>query len=116
MSYLLLKAAISGVIVALVSEVARRSPGLGALIAALPLVSVLAMIWLWRDTGDVERVATHSSATFWLVLPTLPMFLVLPVLLKRGVAFAPALALVCAGTILLYVLFSALLRRFGISI
>ena len=57
MTYLILKAALSGVIVMLVSEVARRSPGLGGLIASLPLVSVLAVIWLWRDTADVERIA-----------------------------------------------------------
>lgn len=116
MTYLLLKAVISGIIVALVSEIARRSPGLGALIASLPLVSILAMIWLWRDTGDAERIAAHSSATFWLVLPTLPMFLALPALLKRGVGFPFALTAVCIGTVILYVVFAAMLRRFGISI
>ena len=66
MSYLILKAAVSGVLVALISEIARRSPGFGALIASLPLVSLLAMIWLWRDTGDRARIADHAQATFWL--------------------------------------------------
>jgi hypothetical protein len=65
MLYLILKAAISGVIVAIVSETARRSPGLGALIVSLPLVSILGMIWLWRDTRDPERLAIHAGATFW---------------------------------------------------
>ena len=64
MGYLILKAALSGIIIAIVSEVARRAPGLGALIASLPLISVLGMIWLWRDTEDTARMADHAYATF----------------------------------------------------
>lgn len=102
MGYLILKAALSGVIIAIVSEVARRAPGLGALIASLPLISVLGMIWLWRDTADPIRMAEHASATFWYVLPSLPMFLLIPALLKRGMGFWPALGAGCALTIALY--------------
>lgn len=69
----------------------RAATRTGALIASLPLISVLGMIWLWRDTQDVARLAEHSAATFWYVLPSLPMFLVIPALLKRGVGFWPAL-------------------------
>ena len=87
MFYLILKAALSGVIIATVSVVAKRSPGVGALIASLPLVSVLGMMWLWRDTHDPERMAAHAGATFWYVLPSLPMFLLIPALLRRGVPF-----------------------------
>ena len=114
MTYLILKAVLSGVIVMVVSEVARRSPGLGALIASLPLISVLAMIWLWRDTGDPARIAQHAEATFWLVLPTLPMFLVLPYMLRRGWEFGPSLVSVCALTIGLYAGAIWLLPRLGI--
>ena len=71
MLYLLVKTTLSGVIIAIVSEVARRSPGFGALIASLPLVSLLGMIWLWRDTGDVVRMADHAEATFWSIWPQL---------------------------------------------
>jgi hypothetical protein len=78
MFYLLIKAALSGVIVMAASEFARRNPTYGALLLSLPLVSILAMIWLWRDTADGDRIAALSEGTFWLVLPTLPMFLVLP--------------------------------------
>ena len=78
MTYLLVKAVLSGIIIVAASEVARRSPGLGGLIASLPLVSILAIIWLWRDTADTERIAAQLEATFWFVLPSLPMFLVLP--------------------------------------
>jgi hypothetical protein len=85
----LIKSAISGVLIALVSEIARKSPGFGALIASLPQVSILGMMWLWRDTADPDRLAAHASATFWFVLPSLPMFLVIPALLRRGVAFWP---------------------------
>ena len=69
MTYLILKAALSGILVMIVSEVAQRSPGIGGLIASLPLISVLAIIWLWRDTADVERIALHAQSTFWYVLP-----------------------------------------------
>lgn len=116
MGYLLLKAALSGVIIAIVSEVARRAPGLGALIASLPLISVLGMIWLWRDTEDTARMADHAFATFWFVLPSLPMFLVIPLLLNRGVGFWPALAIGCAMTVVLYLAMVWLLGQFGLKL
>lgn len=116
MLYLALKAALSGVIVATVSEIARRLPGVGGLIASLPLVSVLGMIWLWRDAPDPERMAAHAQATFWFVLPSLPMFLLIPALLRRGLGFWPALVIGCALTVLLY---AAMLRAaplFGVRL
>jgi hypothetical protein len=116
MLYLILKAAISGVIIATVSEVAKRSPGFGALIASLPLVSVMGMMWLWRDTGDPVRMASHAQATFWFVLPSLPMFLLIPLLLRRGVAFWPALGAGCLLTIGLYFLMTWVGPRFGLRI
>lgn len=102
MLYLLLKAGLSAVIIVAVSELAKRSAGLGALVASLPLVSVLGMIWLWRDTHDPVRMAAHAGATFWYVLPSLPMFLLIPALLHRGVPFWPALMAGCLLTIALY--------------
>ena len=116
MTYLIIKALLSGVIVMIVSEVARRSPGLGGLIASLPLVSILGIIWLWRDTSDVERIAAHAEATFWFVLPSLPMFLAVPAMLRHGVGFWLALAVSCALTMLLYTLTIWLLPRLGISL
>jgi hypothetical protein len=113
--YAALKAALSGILVALVSEIARRSPAFGALVASLPLVSVFAMLWLWRDTHDTERLAVHAQATFWYVLPSLPMFLALPALLRAGVPFYAALALCCALTASLYLLTAWTLRRIGIA-
>jgi len=116
MAYYLLKIFISGAIIALASEVARRSPALGAIIISLPLISILSMIWLWRDSHDAGQIAALSSSTFWFVLPTMPMFLVLPWLLKLNFGFWIALGLACALTVVLYLLMVFALGRFGISL
>ncbi|HET6536055.1 MAG TPA: DUF3147 family protein [Sphingomicrobium sp.] len=116
MLYLIIKAAISGVIVAIVSQIAKRYPGFGALIASLPLISVLGMIWLWRDKPDVPNMAAHVEATFWFVLPSLPMFLLIPVLLRHGLGFWPSLAIGCALTIALYLIMTWLGPRFGLKL
>ena len=116
MYYLLVKALLSGAIIAAVSEIAKRSPGFGALVASLPLVSLLGMIWLWRDTGDPVRMAAHAEATFWFVLPSLPMFLLIPILLRQGYSFWVALAAGCALTILLYLGMTWLGPRLGLRI
>jgi hypothetical protein len=116
MLYLLIKAALSGIIVAIVSEVAKRFPGFGALIASLPLVSVLGMMWLWRDKPDVSNMAAHVQATFWFVLPSLPMFLLIPVLLRHGMSFWASLAIGCALTIALYLLMTWAGPKFGLRL
>jgi hypothetical protein len=116
MLYLAIKAGISGVIIAVVSEVARRSPALGALVVSLPLLSILGMIWLWHDTGDNERIAALAQSTFWYVLPTLPMFLVMPVLLRVGVGFWPALGACSTLTFVLYLVTVWVLKQFGIAL
>jgi hypothetical protein len=116
MLYFILKCALSGFIVAVVSEVAKRSPAFGALIVSLPLVSLLGMIWLWRDTGDAVRIANHAESTFWYVLPSLPMFLVLPAMLRAGIGFWPSMGAGCALTIMLYLVTAWSLARFGIDL
>jgi hypothetical protein len=116
MFYLLTKALISGALIAIASEVAKRSPGFGALIVSLPLVSVLAFIWLWRDTGDKEAVASLSQSTFWFVLPSLPMFVTIPALLRAGFDFWTALGLSCALTVTLYFAMVFLLARLGVTL
>ncbi len=116
MGYLILKALLSGLMIAVVSEIAKRSPGLGGLIASLPLVSVLGMMWLWRDTHDTMRLASHGEATFWFVLPSLPMFLLVPALLRRGVPFWPALAGGCLLTMGLYLLMIWAAPRLGVRV
>jgi hypothetical protein len=116
MLYFTIKAALSGLLAALVSETAKRSPAFGALVASLPLISIMAVIWLWRDTADAARIASQMEATFWYVLPSLPMFLLMPALLRGGVGFWPALVSGCILTVILYLITAAVLARFGIRL
>ena len=116
MTYLIVKALLSGLIVAAASELARRWPGVGALVVSLPTISLLAMIWLWRDTGDSERIAVLSESTFWYFLPSMPLFLVLPAMLRAGFGFWLALFLACALTVALYLAMIAVGPRFGLRL
>jgi hypothetical protein len=116
MLYLLIKAGLSGVVIAIVSEVAKRYPGFAALIASLPLVSVMGMMWLWHDFPDTRNMASHAQATFWFVLPSLPMFLLIPALLRHGFGFWTALLAGCVLTVLLYSLVTWAGPRFGLRL
>jgi hypothetical protein len=116
MLYLAIKALISGILVAAVSEIAKRYPGFGALVASLPLVSVLGMIWLWHDKPDAENMAAHAATTFWFVLPSLPMFLLMPAMLRAGVAFWLALIAGCLLTVTLYFAMIWLAPRVGLRL
>ncbi len=116
MVYLALKFLISAAVVVAVSEIARRSSLFGALVASLPLTSLLAFVWLYRDTGDAAQVASLSASIFWLVLPSLLLFVLLPVLLRAGVGFWLSLTLSCASTAAAYGLTAVLLRRLGVAL
>jgi hypothetical protein len=116
MSYFVLKAILSGILIAAISEIARRSPGVAALVASLPLLSILGVVWLWRDTGDTSRIGSHLEATFWYVLPSLPMFLVVPGLMRGGLGFWISLGLGCGLTIALYFLLLWLAPRFNLPL
>ena len=111
-----LKAILSGILVAAISTVARRYPGWGGLIASLPLVSVLSMLWLYGETRDAESVARLSLGAFWFFLPSIPMFLVIPALLRAGVGFALTMAIACVMTMILYAAMSWVAPRVGISL
>jgi hypothetical protein len=116
MLYLAIKAAISGLLIAIISEVAKRFPGFGGLIASLPLVSVLGMICLWRDRPDVANMADHAEGTFWFVLPSLPMFLLMPAMLRHGFGFWVSLGAGCVLTVLLYSVMLLAAPRFGLRL
>jgi len=116
MVYYIIKIVLSAVLIAAISEVARRSSLLAGILASLPLVSVLAMVWLYVDTRDVERVAALAGSVFWLVLPSLVLFLLLPVMLRAGVAFFPSLLVSAAATVLAYYLMIRVLARLGVSL
>ena len=113
---LVAKALLSGALIAAISEIGKRLPTVAALVASLPLVSVLGMILLWRARPDAENMAVHAGATFWYVLPSLPMFLVIPALLRSGVNFWAALAVGCVVTVGLYLLMAHFGPRFGLKL
>jgi uncharacterized membrane protein (GlpM family) len=102
-------------IVVLVSEVAKRSDRLGGLVAALPLVTFLALIWLYAEQQPTEKIANHAWYTFWYVVPTLPMFLAFPLLLER-LGFWFALLASIGITIVCFIVFATIVRQFGIEL
>ncbi|MDR7102117.1 DUF3147 family protein [Croceicoccus sp. BE223] len=112
----LAKALLAGAMIAAIAELGRRLPTVAALVASLPLVSVLGMVFLWHARPDAENMARHSEATFWYVLPSLPMFLAIPWLLRHGVSFWAALAAGCALTVVLYGLMRLVAPKLGLPI
>lgn len=116
MTYLILKTLISALIIVAVSELSRRSSMAGAFLASLPLTSLLAFVWLYRDTRDAAKIAALSTSIFWLVLPSLVLFLAFPALLRRGFQFPSALALATAAMLVGYGAMTAVLRAFHIKL
>jgi hypothetical protein len=110
------RALLSGIIIALIAVIGRKAPTVAALVASLPLISILGMIWLWRDTSDAKLLADHAEATFWYVLPSLPMFLLIPAMLRAGTSFWLALGAGVALTIVLYLLTIGIAARFGVRL
>lgn len=115
MYYLIIKYLVTAAVVVAVSEFARRNDRLGALIAALPLVTVLTLIWLQVERQPVEKLSNHAWYTFWYVIPTLPMFLLFPYLLSK-MGFWPSLLVSILFTVAVFAGYSLLLRRFGIQL
>jgi hypothetical protein len=116
MLFLIVKFAVTALVIVVVSEVAKRSDRAGALIASLPLVTVLAMVWLQVEKQPVAKIANHAYYTFWYVLPTMPMFLLMPWMLKKGFGFWPALSAGCLLTMALFGAAALVLKRFGIAL
>ena len=96
------KGLLSGGIVVAASELAKKTTLFGALVISLPMTSILSMIWLYRDNGDLEQVASFSESILWLVLPSMVLFAILPALLRRGWQFTPALSIAIFATIIAY--------------
>jgi hypothetical protein len=111
-----LKVIISALLIVAISEIAKRSTGFAALVASLPLTSLLAFVWLHMEASPPERIAQLSSEIFWLVLPSLLLFLLLPLLLKQGLSFWVSLGLSVAATAGCYIALLPLLRRMGVSL
>jgi hypothetical protein len=112
----LTRAVLSGLIIAAIALIARRNPAAGALVASLPLISILGILWLWHDTHDTRLMADHVSATLWYVLPSLPMFALMPYLLRNGAGFWIALAAGCTLTFVCYALTVMIAARYGVKL
>lgn len=111
-----LKIGLSALILVAIAEIAKRSSFWAAALASLPLTSLLALVWLYVDTGDTQKIAALSSGIFWLVLPSLLLFVLLPILLRHGVGFWTSLALSSAATALAYAGMIRLLALFNIRV
>jgi hypothetical protein len=110
------KVLITALVVVAVSEVGKRSSFWGAALASLPLTSLLAFVWLHLEGGKPEQIAGLSQGIFWLVLPSLVLFLLLPVMLRAGVQFWLSLGISCAATAFAYVAMVAVLSRVGVRV
>jgi uncharacterized membrane protein (GlpM family) len=115
MNWIIFKYLITAGVVVLISEVAKRSDRLGGLIAALPLVTVLALIWLYVENQSSEKISNHAYYTFWYVLPTLPMFLIFPYLLKKF-GFWITLSLSMMITLIVFYIFAKVMKSFGVNL
>ncbi len=116
MWYYIIKLLISSVLIVAISEISKRSSLLGAILASLPLVSVLAILWLYHDTKDVKQVSQLSIGVFWMVLPSLAFFVILPLMLKLNINFYLSMLIASAGTVVLYFILIAVLGHFGVKL
>ncbi|MDP1997006.1 MAG: DUF3147 family protein [Gallionella sp.] len=116
MLYYALKVGISALVIVAITEIAKRSGSFAALLAALPLVSLLAFVWLHIEGVEPERIAELSSQIFWLVLPSLVLFLLLPLLIRQGFGFWLSLVLSISATAACYFAMLPLLRKFGVQL
>ena len=110
------KVLVTAVLVVAIAEIAKRSTFVGAVLASIPLTSVLALIWLYADTGDAEKVASLAAGIFWLVLPSLALFIALPLMLRAGWPFGVSLAASSGLTAVCYFAMVSILSRLGIAI
>jgi hypothetical protein len=116
MFYYILKFCVSALIIVLVSEIAKRHSGFAALVASLPLTSLLAIVWMHFEGSDSLQIVVLSNQIFWLVLPSLLLFIVLPLLIEHGLNFWLSLVLSIASTVISYLMLLPLLRRMGVQL
>jgi len=116
MIYTIIKILITSGLVVAVSEIAKRSSMMAGILASIPLISVLGFIWLYLDTKEVEKISNLSTSIFWLVIPSLALFVTLPILLKKGIGFYPSLGIATSVTVVCYYLMIVVLGKFGIKL
>ncbi len=116
MAYYVIKLVITAVLIVLISEISKRSSFVAAILASVPLVSVLAILWLYIDTKDVGKISALTTSIFWLVIPSLAFFITLPVLLKQNINFYLSLGVSIAITVGCYFLMVTVLSRYGVRL
>jgi len=116
MTYYILKIVTTTLLIVAISEIAKRSSFVAAILASVPLVSVLAMLWLYIDTKDVSKVMALSSSIFLLILPSLSLFVTLPILLKQGMPFYGSMSIAIGITILCYWIMISILNHYGLKL
>jgi len=116
MKYYLLKLIISSCIIVIVSEISKKSSFFGAILASIPIVTVLSMIWLYIDTKDIGKIKNFTFNIFWMVIPSLVLFISLPFLINFGVNFWSSLATAIFLTIIFYILTILILSNYGINL
>ena len=114
MMFIISKYLITAFIVVFVSEVAKRSDKIGALISSLPLVTILVMIWLYIENQSIEKIANHALYTFWYVIPSLPMFLVIPYLISENYSFLASLFIGIIISLICFVIVTYIAKYFGV--
>ena len=115
MTYYIIKLSVTVILIILISEIARRNTLIGGILASVPLISVIAMIWLYIDTRDTNKIIALSNNIFWLVIPSLALFISLPLLLRKELNFFASLGIAILVTIFCYYIMIILLGRFGIK-
>ena len=116
MAYFVVKIIITALLVVLIAEISKRSSLLASILASIPLVSVLAMIWLYIDTKDTDKISTLSTSIFWLVIPSLALFVTLPVLLRKEINFYISMGTSIVITVICYYLMITVLGKFGVKL
>jgi|APSaa5957512576_1039674.scaffolds.fasta_scaffold156513_2 hypothetical protein len=116
MTYYLFKVVVSALLIVAIAEISKRSTLFGALLASIPLVSVMAILWIYIDTKDIEKISSLSTGIFWLVLPSLALFVSLPLLLKQGVGFYLSLFISISITAVCYAIMVFILNYYNIKL
>ena len=116
MTYFLIKLVITSLLIVSIAEISKRSSLAGALLAAIPLVSILAMTWMYIDTDNSNSAVEFSNRIVWLIAPSMTLFLLFPVLIKKGLSFYPSMGIAIVSTIAAYYLLILILEKFGVKL
>jgi len=113
---IIVKYAVTALVVVAISEIAKAYEKLGAFLGALPVVTIMILFWLFIETKDTEKIAQYSTLTFWYVIPTLPSFLIIPMLLKKGFNFWASIGIAAAATFVFFGLIILIARQLGVKL